>query len=538
MECAWRKEANIMNEISLFDENENKKSQSTLLIEIGQQGQLFHDQQGDAYAEVEINDDIRGTFKVRSKDYKNYLSHQLFLITGKGANSNAITDALSTLEAIGKFEGDTRKVSIRVYNAGDAAYIDTGDKNRRIIKIDSSGYRYTKDCPVHFVRKNSITALPVPAQSNLSLLRKYINCTDKDYPLVYGWMLCALAGVKPYPILIVEGEQGSGKSTACRVIRELVDPSSVSLRSPPKQPRDLLVSAMNTHTVNLDNLSGISPDIADTLCRLSTGGGHDQRALYTDDEQCLVDVQKPVMVNGIDDIATRPDLAERSLIVTLQPISCNSRKEESEFWSEFKNDKPAIFAGLLNAIVDGFKYQDGIELANKPRMADAAKWITACEQSMGNKGAFIDSHADNQLNLSRNSIESSPVGNAIFTLMQTRDEWHGTPTELFNNVADIAGDRQSRSRSFPQSHKGLFNVIKRLKKPFRDIGILIERVDKRLARKYIIKRDSNKFYLSQVSQNHPRATDTTDATDRNLPCLIDHLPDSEPDDYLDSGELF
>jgi len=91
----------------------------------------------------------------------------------------------------------------------------------------------------------------------------------------------------------------------------------VSLRSPPKQPRDLLISAMNAHMVNLDNLSGISPDISDTLCRLSTGGGHDQRALYTDDEQCLVDVQKPVMVNGIDDVATRPDLAERSLIVNL-----------------------------------------------------------------------------------------------------------------------------------------------------------------------------------------------------------------------------
>ncbi len=130
---------------------------------------------------------------------------------------------------------------------------------------------------------------------------------------------------------MLQGEQGTGKSTTSRVLRSLVDQSSVPLRSPPKDCRDLLVSAANNFVIVIDNLSGLKPEISDCLCRLSTGGGHDTRALFTNDEQHLVDIQRPILINGLDEIASRPDLAERSFVINLPVIESDKRRDEGKF---------------------------------------------------------------------------------------------------------------------------------------------------------------------------------------------------------------
>jgi hypothetical protein len=50
--------------------------------------------------------------------------------------------------------------------------------------------------------------------------------------------------------------------------------------------------------------------ISDTLCRLATGGGFAVRQLYTDQNEVLFDAARPVILNGVEDIVTRPDLAD------------------------------------------------------------------------------------------------------------------------------------------------------------------------------------------------------------------------------------
>lgn len=468
-------ENKAQEKISLYDEYEKKKSQATLLIEIGQQGKLFHCNSGDAYTEIMLND-VKATLKIRSREYKEYLSHKLYKLTDKGANSNAISDAIATLEASAKYSGDEIIVAVRTFYSGENIFIDTGCKDRKIISIDQSGWSYATDAPIKFTRKNGMTALPEPENNgSIDLLKKYLNVSEYEFPLVYGWIFCAIAGVKPYPILILQGEQGTGKSTTSKVIRSLVDPSAVLLRSPPKDTRDLLVSAANNHTVVLDNLSGINAEMSDCLCRLSTGGGHDVRALFTDDEQYLIELQKPVLCNGIDDVATRPDLAQRACIINLPIITDQNRKSEEEFWKSFRADMPLIMGAILSALSSGLRHRESITLTEKPRMADVAHWVTACERELGLEGDFLSAHKENQLHAIELGIDASPAGVAIMTLMAERQSWVGKPTELFNVLTDIAGDRQTRSKAWPQSTKGLNNIIKRLTPSFRAINIDINK---------------------------------------------------------------
>ena len=472
--------------IKLFDDEGGKKSQSTLLIDIGKQFALFHDDNRDAYAEIKRNDSAF-IYPLRSKDFKELLRHRFFNLTGKGCNTNAVSDAINTLEAIAKHEGELHHVHIRVFNDTKRILVDVCDQGRRVITVDANGWRVDKGSGVKFVCKRGMAALPIPSgKGDISLLGNYLNINGDDFPLIVGWLLCAIGGVKPYPILILQGEQGSGKSTTSRVIRALVDPSSVPLRIPPREPKDLLVSAMNTHVVTLDNLSGLSPEISDCLCRLSTGGGHDVRQLYSDTDQILIDIQKPIIINGIDDIATRPDLAERALIINLPEIKPDNRRSESEFWHDFEQDKAAIFTGLLDCLVSGFTHRDSVVLKEKPRMADVAVWVTACEKGYKPETTFIEAHTKNQREAIELGIEASPIGTAIMTLMTDRNEWTGTPTGLLSELERVAGANQVKSKAWPQSAKGLKNSIKRLLPNFRKLGITITETRNMTARLYTI----------------------------------------------------
>ncbi len=484
--------------ISLFDDDGRKKGQATLLIEIGSQGLLFHDSSGDAYSEVE-RDGIKITMKIRSKEFVEYLSHSLYVLADKGANATAITDAKNTLEAKAKYSGMSVICAVRAYSSGNI-FIDLGCDLRRVIEVSDKQWCFNSNAPVKFVRKKGMQALPDPTSNgDLHLLRKYLNINASDYYLITGWMFCALGAVKPYPILIFQGEQGTGKSTNTRVIRSLIDPSSVPLRTPPKDTQNLLVSAGNTHIVAIDNLSGLKAEISDCLCRLSTGGGIDMRALFTDDEQHLVDIQKPVIVNGIDDVASRHDLAERSIIINLPVIPDCNRRTEKEYWDSFEVDKPRILAGLLDGLVSGLKNINSIALPEKPRMADVAQWVTACERDLGIEGEFLKAHRQNQLSAIESNIEASPVGAAINELMSTKSRWSGTPTQLFNELENISSDRVVRSRAWPQSTKGLHNIIKRLTPSFRKTGIEITKKETH-GREYILETVGN--YPSQPPQTH------------------------------------
>jgi hypothetical protein len=508
--------------IPLFDNEGGKKSQSTLLIEIGKKFKLFHDDNRDAYAEITGN----AVSPLRSKDFKELLGHHFFNLTGKGCNTNAVSDAINTLEAIAKHEGEKHTVHIRTFNDAKRILVDMCDQERHVISIDANGWHMEKGSGVKFVCKRGMTALPIPSsKGNMSLLSKYLNINSDDLPLIIGWVFCALGGVKPYPILILQGEQGSGKSTTSRVIRELVDPSSVPLRSPPRDAKDLLVSAGNTHAVTLDNLSGLSPEISDCLCRLSTGGGHDVRQLYSDTDQILIDIQKPVIINGIDDIATRPDLAERSLIINLPEIKSDNRKSESEFWRDFESDKAEIFAGLLDCLVSGLANRNRVNLIEKPRMADVAIWVTACENGYQPQYTFIDAHTKNQREAIELGIEASPVGTAIMELMVDKSEWTGTPTELLSELERTAGANQVKSKAWPQSAKGLKNSIKRLLPNFRKLGIAITETRIMTARLYTItKAGDYPSYPSYVSLTtagaafsyHTYMTDSEPMTDSDF----------------------
>jgi hypothetical protein len=148
--------------------------------------------------------------------------------------------------------------------------------------------------------------------------------------------LAALRPGGPYPLLVIAGEQGSAKTVLSKLLRALVDPNVAPVRTLPREERDLFIAANNGHVLAFDNISALPPWLSDTLCRLASGGAFAVRQLYTDQDEVLFEAARPIILNGIEDVVTRPDLADRGLFVTLRPILEAQRRPEQELWGKFE----------------------------------------------------------------------------------------------------------------------------------------------------------------------------------------------------------
>jgi hypothetical protein len=162
------------------------------------------------------------------------------------------------------------------------------------------------------------------------------------------------------------------------------------LRTTPRNERDLVIAATNSWCVAFDNISTLQPWFSDASCRLSTGGGFSARELYTDAEEVLFDATRPQLFNGITEVATRPDLLDRALVVTLPPIPEERRRPEAELWREFEEARPRILAALFDAVSGALGAVEDVRLEGNLRMADFAVWSTAAEGALGwEPGAFM-----------------------------------------------------------------------------------------------------------------------------------------------------
>ena len=282
--------------------------------------------------------------------------------------------AITTLEGIALFDGIERPVFTRIAGRNGRILLDLGDADWRAAVISPRRWKVTDRFAVRFRRSRGSLPLPVPVVGGLlEDLRRFVNVTDEDWPLLAGWLLVAFRPNGPYPVLCLYGEQGSARSTTERVLRMLVDPTSAPLRVEPRSPRDLIIAATNSWVVALDNLSHVPPWLSDAICRLATGGGFATRELYTDADEVLFDAQRPVILNGIVDLATCGDLLARSLLLTLPTIPEDRRQTEAEFCAAFEAARPRILGAILTAVAAGLRELPNVKLSCLPRMADFAK---------------------------------------------------------------------------------------------------------------------------------------------------------------------
>jgi len=452
-----------------------RPTQAELLIGYARSAELFHAPDGEAYATVGVGGH-RETCPLRSRRFTQWILKRFYADTGKAPSAQALTEARATVAAMAAFDGPELPVYVRVAGYEDAVYLDLCNEEWEAAEVTASGWRVVRSeaVPVRFVRKDNAAPLPRPeVGSTLEALRPLLNVRgEEDFRLLVAWLVGTLNPDGPFPVLVLQGEQSSAKSTTVRVLRSVVDPAVEPLRAPPRDERDLAIAASGNWVPALDNLSGVRPWLSDALCRLATGGGFATRELYSDDREVIFSQKRPVILNGIDSLAVAGDLRDRSLVIELPPIPPGRKRTEREFYRELEAVRPRVLGALLDAVSAALRYLDQVELEELPRMADFAVWVTAAEESLPWEASdFLEAYAGNRAEADGLALDADPVAVAVRDLMAGRGEWVGTATELYAAIAELVDEDVRRSRAWPSAPNSVSNRMKRIAPSLREAGI-------------------------------------------------------------------
>ena len=447
---------------------------SDMLIDIARPVDLFHTAIGTAFADITV-EGHRETWPIRSKRFRSFLRRCHYQATGEAASAAEIRSALDLLEARALVDGQERTVHVRAAEHDGHIYLDLADEHWRVVDIGADGWRVIGSSPVRFRRPAGMLPLPVPERGgSIETLRSFLNLPSRnDFVLIVAWLLAALREGGPYPLLAISGEQGSAKTVLSKLLRALIDPNSAPVRALSREERELMIAANNGHLLAFDNLSGLRQWLSDALCRLATGGSFAVRQLYTDDEEVLFEASRPILLNGIEEIISRPDLGDRAIFVTLSPISEVDRRPEVELWGEFELARPRILGALLDAVVHGLRKSNTVCLDRLPRMADFALWAAACEPALWSAGTFACAYAANRRAAVENIIEADPIATCVRMMMAHRTTWTGSASELLRLCAETNQDDLSGSTPWAKNPRALAGRLRRAQTFLRTLGIEI-----------------------------------------------------------------
>jgi hypothetical protein len=531
------------------------RSQKDVLLEIADGLELFHTPKDECFAVVPVENHTEN-LKINANAFRAWLSREYYNIDGKMPSSQAVADVLEILRGRSLFDSPCTETHIRVAEYENKIFLDLCNEDRQAVRITSDGWEVvpSEDVPIKFRRTGGMLPLPVPERGgSLEELKNFVNVAAQDFVLLLAWLIYCLRPNRPTPILLLNGEHGSAKSTTSETLRLLIDPNQSPLRTKPKNEHDLAISANNSRVLVFDNLSGLSTEMSDSFCRLATGGGLSTRKLYSNDSEVLFNAIRPTILNGIDELATRPDLLDRCLRLNCPMISEESRRTKEDFDRELEETRPRILGALLDKYSEGLRNLQEVKLKRLPRMADFARFATAI---------FGDEFISRYRNLRRESnalaLESSPIATLILSFMEDRDSWVGTATELLELLERRGGERTRYNKYFPKQPNQLSKQINRLAPNLRAVGIAFEHGTGAKSREIKLEKigeassssSSSSQIVDYIRQNASRIEAATGGINNDNSKYDDGSDDDDEkrdrsndekdwgEEYFDEGELF
>ncbi len=455
----------------------NDEAVAQLLIQIADKATLFHDKTRTPFAEIAIGDH-REVHPIEGREFEEHLSSCLWRLQGIAASSSALTAAKRVICSKAKFDGECIDVHVRIHRDEDTVYYDVGDDNWNVISIDKKGWRILRESPVLFRRHSKSVKQTTPMRGgNVDHLRKFFHLSSTDdWTLLFSWLIAGLIPGTPRPALVIKGEQGTAKSTTARVIRRLIDPSASEVCAPPENEREFVQSISHGWLSVFDNVAAIKAWLSNALCRAITGGAFEKRKLFTDDEDIVIEFRRLILLNGIGDIVTQPDIIDRSIIITLRHFLPGERKTENEFWADFEKQHSHLFGALLDITAKTLFHLPNATAPEGYRMADFAHIGVAVEKAMAwPRGQFtraLKSNAEQQV---EDSLEASAVATAVMSLLKLTPSWEGTASDLLSILTNHTSYDCSHSPDWPKRANDLGSELSRVSPSLRKMGIEIQR---------------------------------------------------------------
>jgi energy-coupling factor transporter ATP-binding protein EcfA2 len=339
------------------------------------------------------------------------------------------------------------------------------------------------------VRGPLMLPLPVPIETPrtlLELLGDEWGYSEDDAILAAAAIVMMFEPIGTLPVVVVTGEQGSGKSTFCKLLRITVDPSGVPMGSPPREIRDLHVQARTTYAIAFDNLNFLARDLSDAIASLATGGGQRARQLYTDSEEVAARFRRPALLNGLSSPATMADLLDRALMFELPARTETTKESEHELERRIGAAGDELFAAAVVAVKGGLRNLKTTPVARWHRLTDGATLAIAAASAIGTSKEKMEQ----ALRANRESIDSLVIsGDDFITAVvewATQGEWTGTTGELLELLPEKtkAGKRGHLRKSWPSTPAVAGRQLREKAPVLRRAGIEWEEQSRASSRQY------------------------------------------------------
>jgi hypothetical protein len=440
----WRQRSRQKRQKDRAESKAPRQSEAKALVAfVKAQAELWHTAAWEAYATVPVGGH-RETHRLAEGGFERWLVAAWMDLTGEPPRKAAREEAIDSLVCMALATGPEERAFIRVaHDEQGVVYIDLADRDWRAVRIDAKGWSVIGDSPVRFVRTPFLAPLPEPQPGgSLGRLRPFVNVSDAEWPLYVACLLGFLRPDRTYPLLVVNGPQGSGKTVLTRQTKLLIDPSSVEPHSGvPSGADDLLLVAEQSWLQAFNNTSALDQEQSDLLCCLVEGTTRPKRTLYTDRALTLVNARRPAILNGISNVVVRGDLLSRTLLLNLVPP--DRRRTEDELWSAFDGARPLVLGALYDAVACALANLPQTFIEDPPRLHDFALWATAAEPALGlRKGTVLAALGANRQAASEEATGASPITPWLRLLLNERADrcWKGTATELLNALTKKARD--------------------------------------------------------------------------------------------------
>lgn len=392
------------------------------------------------------------------------LAREYFKRHERAAPQQSLADAMATLAGFAQ-EAEPSMLYQRVAQHDGAQWLDLGDNTGAAVRITASGWTIEQAPPVHFRRTPLTAALPAPERGGkLEELWQWLHVTPEDRPLVLAWIVAVFYPNIPHPIVGLFGEQGSGKTTNLRLLVQLLDPSPVPYRKPPKDADSWITAAAGSWLVGLDNLSAVNAWLSDTLCRAVTGEGDVRRKLYSDSDLATFSFRRCIALTSIDLGSTPGDLAERLLPATLDVIPEEARRDETTMWAEWEDTHPRLLGAILDLVAGVAGVLPTVSARRLPRMADYARILAAVDQLHSTQG--FDRYLGSQGRLALDTLAGDPFITAVTESIT--EPWEGTAAQLLASLE--ASDEVRRSKKWPDNARAVTQRLRRQAPVMRKTG--------------------------------------------------------------------
>ena len=460
-----------------------------------------------AYADLQ-DGATRRTLPLRRKSFRQWLKHQFYQANGRSASSDAVQQAIDTLEAKSVFTGEKRETHLRVATHEERVYVDLGSETWETVEISRDGWRVVRDAPVRFRRHDGMLPMPIPTGGGkVEDLKDLLHLSDDSWIMVLCFILQCLKPSAEYPIMIFHGPPGAGKSSISEALKSIIDPATAPLVHEVGDARNFSVAALNRHLIAIDNLSGLTKAQSDLLCTTSTGGGYTHRTLHSDAEETTFSYCRPLILNGIESVATMGDLLRRSFLVSLERPEV--RISRSKFKKAVEDMKPSIFGALcdlLSKVLAVLPEIEGTYSSNDESFVEFVEIGLAAERVMNwEPGTVLRVLAKVRDEAHETAIEASPVGQAIQSFMKYRGEWSGTMNSLLGALREEVGPSVWQSKgTFPQNAIHLSKQLTRLSLDLKALGVSYEKEATRVGKIVSLKScksSSPSSPSSQTAQN-------------------------------------